>query len=67
MASNRAVTLDGANEMFKYVGITIERDDELGNYVSTGRVNARAKTLGKLCQSLTIRLLELPSERVNVS
>jgi hypothetical protein len=65
MANNRGITLDGANKMFNGVGITISQDEELGHYESIGRINAKCRTLTGLCQALTFRLLELPSERVN--
>lgn len=46
-ASNRGVTLDGANKIF--AGIVTINHSPLGFYECQGQVNFQAKTLTQLC------------------
>lgn len=53
MAGNRAVTLTGANEIFKPLDIVIEQHEELGFYQAQYKGQTiQAKTLTKTCQLL---------------
>ncbi|MBD1871836.1 hypothetical protein H6F95_31935 [Cyanobacteria bacterium FACHB-471] len=56
-ATNRSVTLIGANKIFSVVGIEIEHDP-LGFYKSTGQVSLNAQTLTELCQQIVKTLAE---------
>jgi len=54
-ASNRSLTLDGANKVFGAIGISIAKDP-LNFYFSTGLIEFRNATLTGLCQQLAIEL-----------
>jgi hypothetical protein len=56
-ATNRAVTLIGANKIFSVVGIEIELDP-LGFYKSKGLVSLQAQTLIELCRQIAKTLAE---------
>lgn len=57
-ATNRAVTLIGANKIFSVVGIEIELNQRLGFYESKGLVSLQAQTLTELCQQIVRTLAE---------
>jgi hypothetical protein len=65
-ATNRAVTLIGANKIFSVVGIAIEHDP-LGHYKSTGLIGLKAPTLTGLCQQIAIALAEVDPKTLKKS
>jgi len=54
-ASNRSLTLDGANKVFGAIGISIAKDP-LNFYFSAGLIEAKNATLTGLCQQLVVEL-----------
>ena len=52
-ASNRAITLVGANKIFGVIGVCLE-ELPTGGYRSTGPIEISAKTLTELCQQIVL-------------